>query len=162
MIILLVGGMAGAVIRAWTANAAARGATSYLLVAVLAVFAGHLTAVLSFQPATGTDSPWIDVWWVAAYLGLGAAFCHPAAAHLADHGGAVDRLSGRRLTLLGLALTVLPLAIVVETASGTGWDPLPLALAATLLAPLVLGPDRDPRLPARRGGAAAARPGDPR
>lgn len=139
VIILLVGGMAGAVIRAWSANAAARASTSYLLVAVLAVFAGHLTAVLSYRPATGTDSPWIDVWWVAAYLGLGAAFCHPAAAHLGEDGRTVDRLSGRRLTLLGLALTVLPLAIVVETASGNGWDPLPLAVAATFLAPLVLG-----------------------
>ncbi|MCB2176248.1 MAG: GGDEF domain-containing protein [Actinomycetales bacterium] len=139
VIILLVGGMAGVVIRAWTANAQARGATGYLLLAVLAVFAGHMVAVLSHNPATGADSPWIDVWWVAAYLGLGAAYRHPAADLMGASNDRSARLTRGRLVLLGLALTVLPAAAVVEAATGRHWDPLPLSLASALLAPLVLG-----------------------
>lgn len=139
VIILLVSGMAGAVVRAWSAGTEAREPVGYLLAAVLAVVAGHLTAVLTYDPASGSDSPWIDVFWVAAYLGVAAAFHHPEAIRMASGDRRAARLTRRRLTLLGLALLVLPLGIVVVDVAARDSDGLLLAVAAAALAPLVVG-----------------------
>jgi diguanylate cyclase (GGDEF)-like protein len=139
VIILLVSGMAGIVIRAWSASTGAREPIGYLLAAVLAVVAGHLMAVLTHDPATGSDSPWIDVWWLVAYLGLAAAFQHPAAPLMGTHERRAARLSRRRLVLLGLALAVLPLGIVAVDVAAHDSDGLLLAVSAVALVPLVLG-----------------------
>ena len=139
LIILLVSGMAGAVVRAWWAGTRAREPIGYLLAGVAAVVAGHLTAVLTHDPATGADSPWIDVCWVVAYLGVAAAFQHPKVTLMASGDQHVPRLTGRRLAMLGLALLVLPLGIVVVDVAAHDSDGLLLAVSAAALAPLVVG-----------------------
>ena len=139
VLILLVGGMVGVGIRAWTTNPGGRDPVGYLVVGVLAVLAGHLVAVLSEDSATGGDSPWIDVCWVISYLALAAAFSHPRAVLMSSPKQRALRLTRGRLALLGLALLVLPVAIAAIDLRSGDHKGVVLAVAAAVLAPLVLG-----------------------
>lgn len=138
VVVVLVSGIAGAVVRAVTTSHAARPALAYLLVAVLATLAGNVVAVLTTDPATGTRARVVGLLWIVGYLALAAAAAHPSHVHLsAPRRQVTGRLTTLRLVLLGAALVLNPAIAAVQTATGAVDTPL-LLLVTLLVVPLVM------------------------
>ncbi|WP_250445168.1 GGDEF domain-containing protein [Actinotalea sp. C106] len=140
MIILLVSGITGAVVRATATNHLARPALVYLLLAVTLTLAGNATGVMTEDPGTGASAWWIGLGWIVAYLALGASAAHPSHTHLADP--QVHRRPGRltsgRLVFLGVVLALNPLLAGAAEALGQPVDWVLLTTASVALVPLVI------------------------
>lgn len=138
-ILLILSTIAGAVVRALVVSPAARPVLAYLLMAILATLAGNVVGDITEDPVSGAQPWWIGLIWIVGYLALGVAALHPAHRHL----GRPDvhrsvRLTGARLTYLGLVLALNPvLAAVTELRGGTV-DWVLLASATVALVPLVI------------------------
>ncbi|EYR64104.1 hypothetical protein N866_15755 [Actinotalea ferrariae CF5-4] len=139
IVILVVSGITGAVVRAIASAREARASLSYILVAVLCTLAGNAAAVVTTDPVTGTTPAWLGVLWVVGYIALAAAAAHPSSAALAAPGRPWEgRLTTRRLVYLGLALAANPLVAAARELSGGEADWLLLSLGSLVLVPLVL------------------------
>ncbi|MBO1752266.1 GGDEF domain-containing protein [Actinotalea sp. BY-33] len=140
MIILLISGIAGAVVRATATTRRAKPALVYLLLAVTLTLAGNAAGVVTEDPVTGAGAWWIGLLWILAYLALGASAAHPAHAHLADppvHSRS-GRLTTRRLVFLGVVLALNPLLAGGTEAWGHPVDWVLLTTASVALVPLVI------------------------
>ncbi len=138
VVVLLVSGIAGAVVRATTTSRAARPALAYLLVAVVATLAGNVVDVLTADPVTGAGARGVGLLWIIGYVALAAAAVHPSHVHLSTPEVQVTgRLTVLRLVFLGLVLVLNPLIACLQSLAGRSDSPL-LLLATLLVVPLVM------------------------
>ncbi|MBX9244672.1 GGDEF domain-containing protein [Actinotalea ferrariae] len=138
VVVLLVSGIAGAVVRAVTTSHAARAPLAYLLVAVGTTLAGNVLDVLTTDPETGAGAWWVSLLWIAGYVALAAAAAHPSHVHLSRPETQVSgRLSPLRLAFLGGILLLDPLIVAIQTLADQPGSPL-LVISSLLVVPLVM------------------------
>ncbi|NCT89603.1 GGDEF domain-containing protein [Cellulomonas sp. APG4] len=139
VVVLLITGIAGAVVRAALVSREARGTLGYLLVAVASILVGNAGAVLTADPQTQVAARWVGAVWVLGYLGLAAAALHPSLVHLATPGRPlVSRLTDRRLVFLGATLALNPALAALQHMRGYEIDASLLLVASVLVVPLAL------------------------
>lgn len=139
LLVVLVSGVAGMILRAATVHRAARPSLAYMSVAVLLTLLGNVTQVLTLDPATGLSAPWIGAAWVVGYSCLAAAVVHPTHAVVAEGADPPsDRLGATRLVALGVALGLHPLLAGVQEALHRDVDWMLLTLGTALVVPLVV------------------------
>lgn len=139
LLVVLVSGIAGMVLRAALVHRAARPALVYVCAAVLLTLVGNVAIVLTTDPATGLYAPWVATLWILGYSCLAAAAVHPTHARVAE--GAEppsDRLGPARLTTLGVALGLNPLLAGLQEAFRGDVDWLLLTVGTVLIVPLVV------------------------
>ena len=137
LVMLILGGIAGALLRTWLTRPADRGALGYVVVAVSAGFVGSALKALTWSAGDLTTAWWIALFWAFAYAGLAAACLHPSANELTAR-AADERLTPTRITALGAALLVAPAIAVVQDAVGVPVDGILLGASAFVVVPLVL------------------------
>lgn len=137
LVMLILGGIAGALLRTWLARRTRHGALGYVLVAVTAAFLGSATKVLTWSENDLRTSWWIAFFWAIAYAGLAAASLHPSAATMAAP-PVDERLTPTRIAGLGTALLVAPVVIGIQDALGRPVDGILLGASALVVVPLVL------------------------
>ena len=82
---------------------------------------------------------WLDVFWLASYVGWGAAALHPSVARLSVGQKERDpRLSVLRFSLLVAAVAAVPVILGVEQSRGAGLHAYLLAFAGFVISALVL------------------------
>lgn len=139
VVVVLITGIAGAVVRAALVSREARGTLGYLLVAVASILVGNAGAVLTADPTTQVAARWVGMVWVLGYLGLAAAALHPSLVHLATPGRPlVSRLTDSRLLFLGVALALNPAVAAVQSLRDREVDTPLLLIASLLVVPLAL------------------------
>lgn len=139
VLMLLVTGIAGAVVRASLVSHDARGTLGYLLVAVGSMLVGNAGSVLTADPVSGVASRWVGAVWLLGYLGLAAAALHPSLMRLATPGRPIaSRLTDRRLAFLGASLALNPALAGVQHLRGHEVDAALLLIASLLVVPLAL------------------------
>lgn len=139
LLVILVSGVAGMILRAATVHRAARPSLAYMSLAVLLTLLGNVAQVLTLDPATGLAASWIGASWVVGYSCLAAAVVHPTHAVVAE--GAEppsDRLGPTRLVTLGVALGLNPLLAGLQEAVHGDVDWLLLTVGTALIVPLVV------------------------
>jgi signal transduction histidine kinase len=94
--------------------------------------------VYGVSPASYASATWLDSAWLLSYVLWGAAALHPSMRELSapTHGGM--RLSTRRFAMLAVALATAPAVLLIQAATGSGIDAVPIALGAGVLCGLVL------------------------
>ncbi|WP_431837637.1 diguanylate cyclase [Cellulomonas sp. Y8] len=139
LIVLLLSGTLGAMVRTWVDARASRATVTYFLVASGLTLVGNVARVVAVDPVTGATASWVGLTWVVAYAATGAAAVHPAAAALTTpEPRPARRLGAGALTYLGLALALNPVIAAVRGLAGGEADLLQLSLGPLLLVPLVL------------------------
>lgn len=139
VMVLLVSGIAGMILRAAVVNRAARPALLYLLGAVGLALVGTVARTQTYSTADGSSASWIGLVWVVAYAAIAAASVHPSRVALTASGDAPpDRLSVTRLALFGLALGVNPVLAGVQQALRRDVDWMLLTVATLAIVPLVV------------------------
>jgi diguanylate cyclase (GGDEF)-like protein len=139
LLVVLVSGVGGMVLRAAIVHRAARPALLYMCTSVLLTLAGNVVQVLTLDPATGLAASWAAAPWILGYSCLAAAAVHPTHAHVAE--GAEppsDRLGPARLVSLGVALGLNPLLAGLQEALRGDVDWLLLTVGTVLIVPLVV------------------------
>ncbi|MBB2922632.1 GGDEF domain-containing protein [Cellulomonas cellasea] len=139
LLVVLVSGIGGMVLRAALVHRAARPALVYVCTSVLLTLVGNVAIVLTTDPATGLYAPWVATLWILGYSCLAAAAVHPTHARVAE--GAEppsDRLGPARLTTLGVALGLNPLLAGLQEAFRGDVDWLLLTVGTALIVPLVV------------------------
>jgi diguanylate cyclase len=152
--IFVLSGVLGALGRLWLA---ARRMISLLLLvfSLLLALVGNTALAMSTGSLTGHRPPWVETFFLAAYLCVGAAALHPSVDELTGPGPApVDRLSAGRLVFLGAAMVVCPVIGGGRQLFGLPTDGLLIAVGALAVAPLVML--RIHRLAAQRAAAERA------
>ncbi|WP_182111966.1 MULTISPECIES: GGDEF domain-containing protein [unclassified Actinotalea] len=138
VVVLIVSGIAGAVVRAVMTSRQARPTLSYLLVAVLATLVGNAALLLTTDPVTGATARWVEVLWIIGYVAVAAGAAHPAHAHLVAPSTPRDgRLTTARLVLLGAVLALNPVLAGITALQGRA-DVLLLVAASLLVVPLAM------------------------
>lgn len=139
LLVLLVSGLAGSILRAAAVNRAARPALLYLSASVLLTLGGNVARALTFDPATQSVARWVGIVWICAYSAAAAAAAHPSHAALVEpHPVTPGRLSRSRLALFGLALGINPLLAGLQEARGRDVDWMLLTAATLVIVPLVV------------------------
>lgn len=139
LLVVLVSGVGGMVLRAATVHRAARPSLLYMCASVLLTLAGNVAQVVTLDPVTGLSAPWIGALWILGYSSLAAAAVHPTHALVAE--GAEppgDRLGPTRLVAFGVALGLNPLLAGVQEAVRGDVDWLLLTVGTLLIVPLVV------------------------
>lgn len=137
LVMLILGGIAGALLRTWLTQKSDRGALGYVVVAVAAGFVGSAVKVLTWSEGDLSTAWWIAFFWAVAYAGLAAGCLHPSAGTIgARH--VDERLSRTRIAALGVALLVAPVITAVQDALGRHVDGVLLGASALVVVPLVL------------------------
>lgn len=138
VLLLLIAGIGGALVRGAVVMPGARPALAYLSLGIAATLSGNLVRILTTDPVTGAPSSWNEVAWSVANLAVGAAGLHPALARLPVGGTARrSRLSTVRVTFLGVALSVGPALVAAAAMRGDPVD-VPLLLVGTFLVVLLV------------------------
>lgn len=137
LIMLLLGGIAGALLSSWLTQRTERGALGYVVVSITAAFLGSAVKVLTWTPDDFTTAWWIALFWAVSYAGLAAACLHPAA-NMLQARPADERLTTARLVGLGSALLVAPLVVGAQGLLGRETDEVLLVGATLVIVPLVL------------------------
>lgn len=139
LVVLLISGTAGGIVRALVSAQKARGTLAYLLVAATAALVGNIGKIVSVDPTTGAANDWVGATWIVAYLATGAAAAHPSGAGLAAPGRTrAGRLTRGDLAFLGAALALNPAVAGIRELAGAPSDLLQLSFTSFLLVPLVL------------------------
>ncbi len=137
LVMLILGGIAGALLRSWVTQRSNRGSLGYVVVAVTAAFVGSAVKVLTWSEGNLVTAWWIALFWAVAYAGLAAACLHPSANTLAAQ-PVDERLTRTRIAALGVALLVAPTIVAVQDALGWHVDGILLGASALVVVPLVL------------------------
>ncbi|MFI2754264.1 diguanylate cyclase [Cellulomonas sp. P22] len=139
VMMLLVSGIAGMLLRAAVDNRPARPALLYLLVAVGLTLVGTVARSQTHSAADGSSASWIGLVWVIVYAAVAAASVHPSCVALTATGDpAPDRLSITRLTLFGLVLGANPVLAGLQQARGSDVDWILLTVSTLTIVPLVV------------------------
>ncbi|PFG34263.1 diguanylate cyclase (GGDEF)-like protein [Sanguibacter antarcticus] len=137
--LLLLCGVTGALARAIASAERARPTLAFLLVAALMSVVGHVSKVLTADPATGTAASWVGVLWITSYVAMGAALLHPTSEHLSDPGRVQSaRLSVAHLLFLWAALSINPAVAIIGKLVGRTPDIVLQSTVALLIAPLII------------------------
>ncbi len=138
VVVLVLSGITGALLRVAATAAAARPSLSYFLVAVSLTLAGNVLQVVVGDPGTGAVPSWISTVWTLAYTAAWAAAAHPTSSAITVTGRSVEaRLTRRRVVALGIALGAGPVLAVSRELSGRQADWLMVSLFQLVL--IVLG-----------------------
>lgn len=137
LVMLLLGGIAGSLLRTWIARRSRHGALGYVLVSVTAAFLGSAAKVLSWSEHNLRTEWWVALFWAVAYAALAAAALHPTANALAAP-RVDERLTASRIAGLGTALLVAPVVVGIQDALGRPVDGILLGASALIVVPLVL------------------------
>jgi len=147
--IFVLAGVLGALSRLWLVARQRLLSLLLLISALLLALVGNTALALSTGSMTANRPPLIEMFFLAAYLCVGAAALHPSIRELSQPGPVpVDRLSGGRLVFLGAALVASPVLGGGRQILGLPADGLLIAFGTLAVAPLVLL--RIHRLAARR------------
>ena len=137
LVMLILGGIAGALMRTWVTQRSNRGALGYVVVAITAGFVGSALKVLTWSEGHLSTAWWIAFFWALAYGGLAAACLHPSANRIAAQ-PVDERLTRTRIAALGVALLVAPVIAAIQDALGWHVDGILLGASALVVVPLVL------------------------
>ncbi|WP_305038279.1 diguanylate cyclase [Pengzhenrongella frigida] len=140
MVLLILSGVAGALVQAITTAVVARPSLGYFLISMVVTLAGTILSAVAADPVTGAAPRWVGALWGLGYFAASAAASHPSSAQLDARGGegTGGQLSAGRLSLLGVALVVGPVFAAGQELMGHDADWLMLSLALLVLVPLVL------------------------
>jgi signal transduction histidine kinase len=94
--------------------------------------------VYGVSPASYASATWLDSAWLLSYVLWGAAALHPSMRELSEPAYGATRLSTRRFAMLAVALATAPAVLLIQAATGSGIDAVPIALGAGVLCGLVL------------------------
>jgi signal transduction histidine kinase len=95
--------------------------------------------VYSVSPGTFVATSWLDAGWLLSYVLWGTAALSPSMRDLSEPRRAVGpRLSSARLLALWIAVATVPVILVVERLAGRRIDAIGLAIASAALSGLVL------------------------
>jgi signal transduction histidine kinase len=94
--------------------------------------------VYGVSPASYASATWLDSAWLLSYVLWGAAALHPSMCELSEPAYGDTRLSTRRFAMLAVALATAPAVLLIQAATGSGIDAVPIALGAGVLCGLVL------------------------
>jgi diguanylate cyclase (GGDEF)-like protein len=137
--ILVLAGVLGALGRVWLVSDYRIPALGMLLVALVLALVGNVIQAMATGTMTTGRPGWIEMFFLLAYLCVGAAALHSSVHELTRPGPVRDdRLSPGRLVFLGLALAVPPLVGGVRQLAGLPADGALLAVGGLLVAPLVM------------------------
>jgi diguanylate cyclase (GGDEF)-like protein len=153
--VLVLVGVLGALIRLGRVAGQRLPALNLLICALTLALVGNVVLALSTGSMTTARPAWIEMFFMVAYMCVGAAPLEPSVYELMRTGPApVDGLSVGRLVFLGAALAVNPVAGGIREMAGLNADGPLLALGSLLVVPLVML--RVGRLAAERQRAEAA------
>jgi diguanylate cyclase (GGDEF)-like protein len=153
--VLVLVGVLGALVRVGKVAGQRLPALNLLICALTLALVGNVVLALSTGSMTAARPGWIEMFFMVAYLCVGAAPLERSVDELMRAGPApVDGLSVGRLVFLGAALAVNPVAGGIREMAGLNADGPLLALGSLLVVPLVML--RVGRLAAERQRAEAA------
>jgi diguanylate cyclase (GGDEF)-like protein len=153
--VLVLVGVLGALLRVRKVAERRLPALDLLICALSLALVGNVALALSTGSMTVGRPGWVEMFFMLAYLCVGAAPLSASVGELTRQGPApVDGLSAGRLFFLGVALVVSPVAGGIREMAGLEADGPLLALGSLLIASLVMV--RVGRLAAERQRAEAA------
>ena len=138
VLLLCTSALAGAVVRAAVVAPKARGASLYLLTAIIAVMGAEIGSTATLDHVNYTSAGWVGSLCVVAYTALGAALIHPAVTSIAGTERESLGLTPSRLAFLGAALAVNPAIAGIRFLMGLSTDMVLLTIASLLIVPLVV------------------------
>ncbi len=140
VILLLVSGIAGMLLRVASANRPARPALLYLLMAVALTLIGELAGTLTLSPIDRSTPEWLGLLWILSYFAAAAASVHPSSAVLTARLASrpAHRLTVAHLVLFGLALGVNPVLAGIQQATRGGVDWILLTVSTLAIVTLVV------------------------
>ncbi len=138
VLLLCISALAGAVVRAVVVAPKARGASLYLLTAIIAVMGAEIGTTLTLDPVNLTSAGWVGSLSVVAYAALGAALIHPSVTSITGTEREPLGLTRSRLAFLGVALAVNPAIAGIQFWTGRATDMVLLTIASLLIVPLVV------------------------
>jgi signal transduction histidine kinase len=95
--------------------------------------------VYATAPDAYADTTWLDTGWLVSYVLWGVAALHPSMVALSDTRPVRQpRLHPVRLAFLAAGLLTAPVVLVIQRGADMRIDAVPIAIAATILALLVL------------------------
>ncbi|MCU7723037.1 GGDEF domain-containing protein [Actinoplanes sp. KI2] len=137
--VFVMAGTMGALLRISFVGPGERAPVRLLTGAVGLGLLGSVVGALAIDPSTGARASWTDMIYLAAYALLGCAALHPGAGAVAAPGEPpADRLSRRRLLVLGLMIGLAPLTAGIRGILGLPLDGLILAFTSVSIVPLVM------------------------
>jgi diguanylate cyclase (GGDEF)-like protein len=153
--VLVLLGVLGALMRVWRVSDRRLPALVLLVWALLLALIGNIVLALTTGSMTTGRLGWIEMFFLLAYLCVGAAPLQDSVYELMKPGPApADRLSVGRLAFLGAALAIISVAGGVREIAGLKADGPLLAVGTLLMVPLVM--IRVGRLAAERRRAETA------
>jgi len=138
VLLLCISALAGSVVRAVVVAPKARGASLYLLTAIVAVMGAEIGTSLTLDPVNYTSAGWVGSLCVVAYTALGAALIHPSVTSITGTEREPLGLTRSRLAFLGVALAVNPAIAGIQFWTGRPIDMVLLTIASLLIVPLVV------------------------
>ncbi|NMR18973.1 diguanylate cyclase [Cellulomonas fimi] len=138
VVVVLVGGLSGAMLRAAALLPERRGSTVYLLVAVAGTVTGTLARDVTASDGAPDGASWVGMLWIVAYGTLSGAVLHPSAGQVVHERADEPRLTTRRVWMLGTALAIGPGVLVLHALVGSAADPVFIAAVNLALVPLVV------------------------
>jgi len=138
VLLLCISALAGAVVRAAVVAPKARGASLYLLTAIIAVMGAEIGTTLTLDQVNLTSAGWVGSLCVVAYAALGAALIHPSVASISGTEREPLGLTRSRLAFLGVALAVNPAIAGIQFLMGRATNMALLTIASLLIVPLVV------------------------
>jgi diguanylate cyclase (GGDEF)-like protein len=137
--VLVLVGVLGALVRVGKVADGRIGALNLLIVALSSALVGNVVLALSTGSMTTGTPGWIEMFFLVAYVCVGAAPLQDSVFELMRPGPAPrDGLSAGRLVFLGLALVVNPVAGGIREMAGFDADGPLLAFGSLLIVPLVM------------------------
>lgn len=137
LVLLIFGGMTGALARAWISQETRHAGLGYVLLSAAAGLVGNALKALTAGDDPSGAPWWIAILWAVAYGGLAAASLHPSSVAVAPP-PPDERLTPWRLVHLGLALITVPAIVGTQAALGRHVDGILVAASAAVVVPLVL------------------------
>jgi diguanylate cyclase (GGDEF)-like protein len=138
LLLLCISALAGAVVRAALVAPKARGASLYLLTAIIAVMGAEMGTTLTLDPVNYTSAGWVGSLCVVSYAAFGAALIHPSVNSITDTEREPLGLTPSRLAFFGVALAVNPAIAGIQFLMGRATDMVLLTSASLLIVPLVV------------------------
>ena len=138
VLLLCISALAGAVVRAAVVAPKARGASLYLLTAIIAVMGAEIGTTVTLDRVNLTSAGWAGSLSVVSYCALGAALIHPSVTSITGTEREPVGLTPSRLAFLGVALAVNPAIAGIHFLMGRPIDMVLLTIASLLIVPLAV------------------------
>jgi diguanylate cyclase (GGDEF)-like protein len=137
--VFVLAGVLGALGRLWVTAGQRLVALQLFVYALLLALVGNSALAVTTGSMTTHRLPWVETFFMVAYLCVGAAVLHPSAHELTRLGPAPpDRLSAGRLAFLAAAVVINPVLGGGREVLGLPADGLLIALGSLAVGPLVM------------------------